>query len=306
MNPISTIMTATRLTRAGRLAEAMALLRGVSPTPAAPEGDALEPTTPMRLSELYRQRPSARAKAFRALRDRASSPLCGMTMPFRPSAPAVPVPEGASFAERRFSNSAGTRAYKLYVPSTYKGQSVPLVVMLHGCTQSPDDFATGTRMNELAEQHALLVAYPAQNPSANAQKCWNWFQAGDQRRGRGEPSLISGVTREIMREFPVDPARVFIAGLSAGGAAAAIMGSEYPELYAAIGVHSRLAPGAASDVQSAFAAMRNGAAGGRRGRSGSHPLAAIVFHGDADPTVNAINGDQIIAAAQGDATLGGT
>ena len=208
----------------------------------------------------------------------------------------ISVPDGARFEERTYANEAGSRRYKLYIPSYCSGEPLPLVVMLHGCKQSPDDFAAGTRMNELAEEQGVLVAYPRQPSSANPSNCWNWFSDRDQSRDMGEPSLIAGITRQIMRDFAVDPNRVYVAGLSAGGAAAAIMGSEYPDLYAAICVHSGLACGAAKDMPSAFAAMRQG--GSLLKEDANRPLPTIVFHGDRDHTVNPLNGDQVIAQSK--------
>ena len=208
------------------------------------------------------------------------------------------VPEGAQFLSRTFSNPAGARPYKLYVPSGYTGQPVPLIVMLHGCTQSPDDFAAGTGMNAAAEERTCLVAYPGQTSSAHMQKCWNWYSEDDQQRGSGEPSLIAGITRQVMQDYAVDPRRVYVAGLSAGGAAAAIMGETYPDLYAAVGVHSGLACGAARDLPLAMAVMRggSGAATQRRqhGSASRRLVPSIVFHGDRDTTVSPRNGDDVV------------
>jgi poly(hydroxyalkanoate) depolymerase family esterase len=222
-----------------------------------------------------------------------------------PSArPAQAPAAGGTFLARSFTNEAGTRPYKLYVPGGYAGRPVPLIVMLHGCTQSPDDFAAGTRMNALAEARTFLVAYPGQTRAANMQKCWNWFQPDDQARDGGEPALIAGITREVMAGYAVDPARVYAAGLSAGGAAAAIMGQTYPDLFAAIGVHSGLACGAARDMSSAMAAMRAGSAG--RDAAAAHIIPTIIFHGSADHTVNARNAGQVAAQAAAGGALAAT
>jgi poly(hydroxyalkanoate) depolymerase family esterase len=208
-------------------------------------------------------------------------------------------PAGGQFVERSCTNRAGTRTYKLYIPSGYVGQAVSLVVMLHGCTQSPDDFAVGTRMNALAEEHTFLVAYPAQAANANSSRCWNWFKAADQQRGQGEPSLIAGITCEVIGEYHVDVDRVYVAGMSAGGAMAAIVGAAYPDLYAAVGVHSGLAPGGTQDLSSAFAAMQRGVLGAEHRntstRESTRIMPAIVFHGDRDTTVHPRNADHLIA-----------
>jgi len=217
--------------------------------------------------------------------------------------PLVDVPEGARFEERTYASEAGSRAYKLYIPSSYRGEALPLVVMLHGCTQSPDDFAAGTRMNDLAEEQSFLVAYPAQPQSANASKCWNWFSAGHQQRDRGEPAIIAGITRQIIDDFAIERGRVYVAGLSAGGATAAIMGATYPDLYAAIGVHSGLACGAASDISSAFEAMRQGGLSAGSSPRPRRAVPIIVFHGDRDMTVNHVNADEVISQFKAAANL---
>lgn len=202
------------------------------------------------------------------------------------------------FLSETFRGPIGSLGYKLYVPAVYEGNGqkpLPLVVMLHGCTQSPDDFAAGTRMNTLAEQQGFLVAYPAQSANANGSRCWNWFRPQDQVRGQGEPALIAGMTAQLISKYRIDPSRVYVAGLSAGGAMAVVMGQTYPDVFAAVGVHSGLPYRAANDVGSAFAAMKGGAVSANT--TSVTPVPTIVFHGDRDHTVAVANGDAVIVQA---------
>ncbi len=190
-----------------------------------------------------------------------------------------------------FSNRAGTRRYKTFLPSGRPTQGLPLIVMLHGCKQNPDDFAAGTRMNRLAEELGFAVVYPAQSGKANVSACWNWFQPEHQLRDAGEPSLIAGITREVVARNQLDARRVYVAGLSAGGAMAAVMGTTYPELYSAMGIHSGLPYATARDLPSALAAMKGRPGKARRTSAHAHRVPRIVFHGDSDATVHPSNGE---------------
>jgi poly(hydroxyalkanoate) depolymerase family esterase len=310
------VREATRLTRAGQLVEATVLLqrmlrggsapnatlrtagrialRGREPTTIDATANTIEETDRPHLARATLAQPLMLRTLLERTKEGSGLGLRG-AMKRAPLSTSDIVPEGARFIEGTYSNSAGSRAYRLFIPSRYQGQPLPLVVMLHGCTQSPDDFAAGTRMNFIAEEQTCFVVYPAQRGEANQAKCWNWFRTADQQRGRGEPSLIAGITRQIMRDYSVDPKRVYVGGLSAGAAAAAIMGVTYNDLYAAIGVHSGLPCGAATDLPSAFVAMRQGGGSGDRLILADGPsIPTIVFHGDRDTTVHPNNGDQIL------------
>ncbi|MGV7211039.1 alpha/beta hydrolase family esterase [Oxalobacteraceae bacterium A2-2] len=214
-----------------------------------------------------------------------------------PATPPAPLPEGAQFISGSYVNHAGSRAYKLYIPSSYHGQAMPLLVMLHGCTQDPDDFAAGTRMNQIAEEQQYFVVYPEQNRQANHSKCWNWFNEIDQTRGQGEPSIIAGIAQQVIDEYPVNERQVYVAGLSAGGAMAVIVGTLYPDIFAAVGVHSGLPFASAKDLPSALGAMKRGAAHAQQPAGKALPI--IVFHGDQDSTVHPLNGEQVMEQGLG-------
>lgn len=299
---------ALRLTRAGNLGAATRLIqstltqasgaraarrgmaRGMDGTAAVDALQRLLPGVPFAL-------PAPGAKTQAKARPDAKKPSKPRTTPVAPKTkPSRAIPGKGSFSERQFSGAEGSLSYWLYLPAR-PASGLPLMIMLHGCNQTSGDFARGTGMNELAEELGFIVAYPSQSASANIARCWNWFKPGDQQRDRGEPGTIAALTGEIIAEHGADANRVYVAGLSAGGAAAAILGAAYPDVYAAIGVHSGLACGAATDMMSAFTAMRNGSQKTHgRGREGRF-VPVITFHGDSDSTVHAINSAQIVANA---------
>lgn len=285
--PVSAAMReATRLTQAGKLTEAMAVLQGAAgtgvPTAGAFPAAGAFPT----------------AGAFPAMA--GSFP----TMPgsFGAGAGTTATAAGSTTAgagsgrvtRGTFTGPAGTRTYRVVAPSDPQ-EAPPLLVMLHGGTQDADVFAAATGMDAVAEREGFVVVYPEQARSANAMGYWNWFEPRHQGRD-GEPSLIAGIVGEVGAEHGVDPARVFVAGFSAGAAMAAVMGASYPDVVAGVGVHSGLAPGTARDVGSAFAAMK-----GAPSRPGRIAVPTIVVHGADDRTVAVANAGGVVTAALTDA-----
>jgi poly(hydroxyalkanoate) depolymerase family esterase len=202
------------------------------------------------------------------------------------------------FLHATYANAHGKRDYRLYLPVGYDaaGPARPLILMLHGCTQSAEDFAAGTRMNTLADRHGFLVAYPQQIGKANHAKCWNWFRPDDQRGDAGEPSILAGIARQVAHDHRVDTGKVFVAGLSAGAAMAVILGHTHPDLIRAVGVHSGLPYASAHDVPSAFAAMQGRGVAARAQAAHGPAVPMILFHGDEDRTVAASNADALAAA----------
>ncbi|MDO9526883.1 MAG: PHB depolymerase family esterase [Gemmobacter sp.] len=304
---------ATELTRSGKLQEATALIQSLLHRP-APDTD-LSATRPALAGSVIdgqftRLEPNAtlpkaappKAKPDQTNQRASTTPLAatlrkiaagGMPVRGPRSGQADPAPEGSQFLSLTHSAAQGSRRYRLYIPANRPAAPMPLIVMLHGCTQTPEDFATGTGMNAMAEEFGCMIAYPAQPSGANAQKCWNWYRPEDQVRDRGEPDLVAGLTRAIWRDLNADPARTYVAGLSAGGAAAVVMAAAYPDIFSAVGVHSGLPVGSAQDIPSAFAAMRSGS----RGQPHRTAVPTIVFHGLADSTVHPDNGAAILSQA---------
>jgi poly(hydroxyalkanoate) depolymerase family esterase len=301
------MVKATNLTRSGNLHGATALIQSLlgrdNALAAAPAAEDVIEGSCTLLDDVPPE--SVRRPGATDARETPKSPRNALSevlrkikaggMPARaPGTPApLTVPPGASFVSMTYASAQGNRDYRLYTPANASHTPMPLIVMLHGCTQTPEDFAAGTGMNGLAEEYGCLIAYPGQPHGANAQKCWNWFRPEDQVRGRGEPAILAGITQSILGGHSADPARVYIAGLSAGGAAAAIVGNAYPDIFTAVGVHSGLPAGSAQDIPSAFAAMRTGASG----KPQRVFVPTIVFHGLSDNTVHPGNGRAVLDRA---------
>ena len=298
---------ATELMHSGNLMEATAAIQRAlnNQAPMANAAPAAH-TAPASPRAATRAKPAA--GQWRTARSSAASKLRSKLQASVEDAVVREAPD--SFERVTFMHAGVRHQYRLYVPpGAAKGVAMPLVLMLHGCTQNADDFALGTGMNQAAAPANALVLYPVQTRSANPNGCWNWFEPGHQHRGQGEPELLVAMVRDVMARHPVDAQRVYAAGLSAGGAMAAVLGREYPDVFAAVGVHSGLQAGAADNMMAALSAMNNGAKLGTKNRPTTHPSGApypalIVFHGDADATVHAKNGEQLVDAAL-ESALGG-
>ena len=300
---------ATELTQAGRLNEATAAiqraLNGAGAAPAAP--------APAPAWAGGRVPGGATAAPWPLVLDGCVFEVAAPAPTATEAETRIDAPAGAGeFTSSTHTHGALTRRFKLYTPPGQGHRAMPLVVMLHGCTQNPDDFAAGTGMNQRAREQGFCVLYPEQSRDANSSLCWNWFKHNHQQHGRGEPALLASMTQAVMKQQRIDPRRVFIAGLSAGGAMAAIVAAAYPEIFAAVGVHSGLPTGAASNVAEALMVMKSGELGIVMPGKGRHLGAAtkgslrpqtavptIVFHGDKDTTVHPRNGEQVIAAVLG-------
>ncbi len=280
------LMRATQLTREGRLMEATRTIQQALGH-GEPDFGPASPAGPERSREEGNQQADVTDVPYRELPAVPRIEARGFTRP-RPA-------RDASFTAHVFAFGGHRWRYRLYEPRRADPAALlPVVVMLHGCKQDSEDFARGTGMNAVAEREGLLVLYPEQLRKANQMGCWNWFDAQHQKRGAGEPAMIAAMVRAVLASHGGDPSRVYVAGLSAGGAMAATLGELYPDLFAAVGVHSGLPPGAASDMPSAFSAMRKGPAAHAAARAGAVALPTIVFHGSADNTVAPGNADAIV------------
>jgi poly(hydroxyalkanoate) depolymerase family esterase len=217
------------------------------------------------------------------------------------------VPGGPGTLDQRTFTVAGrTRRALVHSPADVEPQTaVPLVCMLHGCTQDAVSFAAATLMNEAADRYGFVAVYPQQDRGDNPQNCWNWFLPEHQARGAGEPASIVAIIRELMgttSRWTIDNRRVFVAGMSAGGAMAAILAAVYPDLFAAVAVHSGLSYRSASGLGAAFDAMARGGENPTGQARAAHaaigdlarPVPSMVVHGSADPTVAPVNADQVL------------
>ncbi|HWE10686.1 MAG TPA: PHB depolymerase family esterase [Solirubrobacteraceae bacterium] len=211
------------------------------------------------------------------------------------TAPSTALP--GALTSNSFTNGSGTLAYQLYVPSTYKaGTSMPLVVALHGCTESADVFRQLTRWDQLAEQKGFIVLFPQQSSGNNQFECWNFFQSADMSRGSGEPAIISGMTQMVQQKYTVDTKRTYVAGLSAGGAMSSVMAATYPDIYAAAGIGSGCEYAASATCAGSKSADPTQAAQSAYSAMGSYArvMPVILFEGDQDTTVPPVNAQQAV------------